>query len=641
MIKKIFQDYYGIITGLIAFVLYMTTLAPSVIEIDSGELTAVQALAGIAHPTGYPLFTIIGYLFSLIPLPMSTVLQLNMLAALFCSVATALFSLTAKEALLYVGNPQVKEKTKKRNKKVKQENTVAFVSQFSEQVQAIAASITGLVIAFSATYWYQSHSVEVYSLHVLNLSLILYFLVRTITAQSEEQSKKMWIGFAVALALGFSNHMTTILVIPGAAYFYFSQFGFRKTAFTFVGKMLLYFLPIIIVTYLYLVLRASMEPMLNWGNPSTLDTFLRHVSGKQYQVWMFSSMDAAMEQLRHFFALLPKEFSSGYLFIISGLIVAFLRSKKIFLFLLINIIVTVLYAINYDIKDIDTYFLLAFISLGLFSVFGILHLYSLLQKVKVHNAAIMAIFLIILSAQVWVNYSDVDQSGTYTFEQYTKNILDYCEEDAIILTYQWDYFLSPSYYFQYVENYRRDVAVIGKELLRRSWYYKQIETIFPDIYKSIKPEIDIFLQEVAPFEEDKSYNPQTLDMSYRNVMTRLISENIDERPVYIGAELFDTELQSGELRLPEDCTLIPANFMFKVVKTTDYVPVPDPDFKIDFSKQENYYVRFIQYLVGTMLVRRAMYEYDYKKYDKVKLLVSKLKTDFPNARIPQHLLKVM
>jgi hypothetical protein len=49
------KKYYYILTGAFVFIVYLTTLAPSVVKIDSGELAAVQSTLGIAHPTGYPL----------------------------------------------------------------------------------------------------------------------------------------------------------------------------------------------------------------------------------------------------------------------------------------------------------------------------------------------------------------------------------------------------------------------------------------------------------------------------------------------------------------------------------------------------------------------------------------------------------
>ena len=73
----ILRKHYAIATAAIVFIIYLFTLAPSVIQIDSGELAAVQATLGIAHPTGYPLFTMLGYLFLKIPLPFAKIYQAN------------------------------------------------------------------------------------------------------------------------------------------------------------------------------------------------------------------------------------------------------------------------------------------------------------------------------------------------------------------------------------------------------------------------------------------------------------------------------------------------------------------------------------------------------------------------------------
>jgi len=69
MLKK----YFAFITGIIVFTIYLYTLSPSISGGDSSELAAVQATLGIAHPTGYPLFTMIGYFFSLLPIPFTTI----------------------------------------------------------------------------------------------------------------------------------------------------------------------------------------------------------------------------------------------------------------------------------------------------------------------------------------------------------------------------------------------------------------------------------------------------------------------------------------------------------------------------------------------------------------------------------------
>lgn len=51
-----------------SYILYVRTLAPTVTSEDSGELITAAYTLGIAHPPGYPLWCILGKLFSLIPL---------------------------------------------------------------------------------------------------------------------------------------------------------------------------------------------------------------------------------------------------------------------------------------------------------------------------------------------------------------------------------------------------------------------------------------------------------------------------------------------------------------------------------------------------------------------------------------------
>ncbi len=121
------KKYYVVLTSIFVFIIYLFTLAPSVVQIDSGELAAVQATLGIAHPTGYPLFTMIGYLFSLIPLPFSKIFQLNILATIYCSIGVGVFTYTIKycldNILVFRKKNLSKESAKKEKKKSKEQST--------------------------------------------------------------------------------------------------------------------------------------------------------------------------------------------------------------------------------------------------------------------------------------------------------------------------------------------------------------------------------------------------------------------------------------------------------------------------------------------------------------------------------------
>ena len=118
-------------------IIYVLTMMPDIGFTDSGELAAVAHTLGIAHPTGYPLYTIIAHVWSLIS-PFSTVYDLNLLAALMTAGSISLFSLILEEVL-------------------------SFTSCKKEHASIISFSVS-LMFAFGSTVWSQATSLEVYSL---------------------------------------------------------------------------------------------------------------------------------------------------------------------------------------------------------------------------------------------------------------------------------------------------------------------------------------------------------------------------------------------------------------------------------------------------------------------------------------------
>ena len=75
------------LASLAALLVYLRTLSPAVSIIDSGELAAVASTLGIAHPTGYPLFTLLGRIFTMLPIASEVIVRLNIMAAL-CTAAS-------------------------------------------------------------------------------------------------------------------------------------------------------------------------------------------------------------------------------------------------------------------------------------------------------------------------------------------------------------------------------------------------------------------------------------------------------------------------------------------------------------------------------------------------------------------------
>ncbi len=82
---------FAVIITLIAFLIYFITLAPDLQFTDSGELAGVCVTLGVAHPSGYPLFTILGHIWSHLPLPFSKIYSLNILSGIYIALSVCVF----------------------------------------------------------------------------------------------------------------------------------------------------------------------------------------------------------------------------------------------------------------------------------------------------------------------------------------------------------------------------------------------------------------------------------------------------------------------------------------------------------------------------------------------------------------------
>ena len=80
----------------------------------------------------------------------------------------------------------------------------------------------------------------------------------------------------------------------------------------------------------------------------------------------------------------------------------------------------------------------------------------------------------------YTNYEIHDRSGNYIPLDYGFNMLESCDQDAILFTYG-DNDTFPLWYAQYVRGIRRDVRVINMSILNGPWYIKQLRDQEPRV----------------------------------------------------------------------------------------------------------------------------------------------------------------
>ncbi len=578
-IKK--KEYYiALCIWLVVFAAYLCTLAPSVGFIDSGELASVAVSLGIAHPTGYPLFTMLARLFSMLPIPGDEILRLNIFSAFLTSLAATVFFFLVIELIDRGGKEQ--------------RNSVI-----------IASLMSTLALAFSRTFWFQGLAIEVYSLHLLLVSTVLFLFVRALKTDTAQ----WWLLFSFTLGLTFTNHLTTVLLAPALLYWFFAEHGFRKDTFKRIAALAVPFLAGLSL-YIYLPVRAAQHPLFNWGNPQTVEKLWWHVTGKQFRVFMFSSGDAAKKQLNYFISNLTNEFNVLLLAVAAaGFFVLLFSDRKKFFVILLLFVTCIAYSINYDIHDIDSYFLLAFISIGLFAAFAVEILLRNSAN-KYFKSAVIFFFIVLLGVHIRENFTMVDQRQNYLVEDYAKNILGNLPPNAIVISYQWDYFVAASFYYQYVKNFRTDIVVVDKELLRRSWYFPQLGKMHPEFIGRSKREITLFLNELYKFEHELPYDFTIIEGAYTALLKSFIDRN-DSLALYVTPEI-EPEYTSLYARIPE-------GFLFRLKKDTSYTAVPFPRIRYRDFPASDTYAQQIKLLSVNALLRREAYERQYGRDSTAEL----------------------
>ena len=678
---------------LIALYVYIITLAPTVWFIDSGELAAVASTLGIAHPTGYPLFTIVGYIFTKLPISSSEVYNLNVMSAFFCSLGVFVFYYLMIYLFSSPGSQKTTEKLKKPiHKKEDKPRSESSMKDFIALL--LIPAITALILAFSRSYWATANSVEVYPIHVFFLSLLTFLFLKAVlsTASSNEtffSSNKYYLMFALALGLSFTNHMTTILLAPACLTLFIYKNLYDKTR---VWKLLFWMAVCFLIgfsVYIYLPIRANMEPSFLWGNPYNLERFRWHITGKQFSVWIFSAegslslfmllMTAAVgvsvfglvkrktlnpnmhffffiiicilgylilsssnkivtEQFNKFTGSFMGEFGTGLILLaIFGVYYLSRFNIIIFYYTFLTFFACLFYSVNYDINDIFSYFLLAYISLAVWIGFAILYIYRQLKQ-YLNTGVNKTTFAVIVAAMLYfplsTNYTYNDESKNYYVEELTMNVFKNAEPNSIIISSQWDFWVSASWYFNHVKKIRPDLVIIDKELLRRSWYFIFIKRHYPEIYNNSKIEIERFLVELDKFEHGIPYDQNTIVKAFEDMITSFVANNQD-RHIYTTWEIE----QNKQEYFAKDYTRIPDGLLFRLLKNSQNNNFVLSDYKIhDFIftpvAKTDYYHETIMRTYAMMLTSSAGFlssngrTEDAKEYIRLALIA---KPNFPQA----------
>lgn len=617
---------FPVLSFIIPFIVYVITLAPSIYFIDSGELGAAASNLNIAHPTGYPLFTLIGNLFSKLPIA-SKIYNLNLMSAVFGALGSfMLFKLLSLLVIQFRTNLDKKQSQK-----------------LTDEILNKICLGCSLIAAFGLTYWNSSNVIEVYSLHIAIFVSTIYFFLKAIFENGGDNIVDVnLMTSAFLIGLGFSNHMSTAYLIPGFAYLYFSVYGGKIDS---IKALAVLFVPMLIglSAYIYILIRAN-SAEFSWGNPNTIERLWNHVTAKEFSRRMFSSSESVSSQLGKFFALYPKEF--GYLPIvlaIPGILMMFKESKKIFVFTALLFLTTVLYSINYNIIDIETYFLLAFVVTTIWICFGMT---AIVLRYESLSKVLPTMFMLLFVIPLTMNFSGASKAKDYAVKDFVENVYSSAPENSIIFTKLWDFVVSPSLYLQSVENLRKDLTIIDKELLNKSWYVEYLMKHKPPIYENSQKEFDDYLTEVKSYELNKEAFDSPVNASqriqsqkYKNAQKTLLNSiaenNSPQQKTFITLEIEQDEAQLFKEKFKK----VPYGILTLLTKSDEFIDDGSPEFQYVATDKVDYHHSSIMTAYFNAFITRAQYLLKHSRNDEAQKLVNEaLKVD-PNSMQAMQLLQ--
>lgn len=417
--------------------LYVHTLAPTLLPADSGEFQLVSAALGIAHPPGYPLYTLLGRLFTLIPLG-DAAYRVNLMSALFAALTLALVSRAIRHLTGSGG----------------------------------AGMVAALSLGAATTFWAQATSSNIRSLTALFTALLLWLLLRI--GDRGLQISRYLLLFALCFGLALTHHGSLgFLALPFAAFLLTISPRLLTR-----GRLLLRIggaFALALTVLAYLPLRGAMDAPLNPGGLTTLSGFLNHVLARGFRgdVFYFTAPSVLLDRLAVLANILEIQFGLPLLGLACLGLLALLRRRPRYALLIGGAFaVNGLVAITYRAPQTVEYLMPAYVALAFLMGYGAFAL----RRISPHpalRALLLALLLLPGIRNLWCNDPSYRElSRDRSTREVAEGVLRAAPPGAKVLS-DWHH-ATAFWYLQTVEGLRPEVEVDyvhpqGAEPIGETW----------------------------------------------------------------------------------------------------------------------------------------------------------------------------
>ncbi|MBN1232269.1 MAG: DUF2723 domain-containing protein [Candidatus Coatesbacteria bacterium] len=475
--------YFAISLSVICFFFFQFLMADDITWTnwgeDGGDFLACASILGIPHPTSYPFYTLLLKAFFLI-FPFGNIgFRGNLLSSVFASSGIYFFYMITSRLLSFI--PQVKKDRK--------------------GVIYGLPLLVCIILALSRIFLSQAIITEVYSLNALIFLMSIHFLLKWVF----EKKTNYLIFVFYLLGLGFSHHGSIIFFIP---LLLSVLIRFKKRLNARIAFFSIFIWLIGLTPYLYDPLRAIQNPHLSWGTPYCFSKFYWIITASQYRYRMFSR--PFMESLRKFRSSYHIEQQIGYLgvFIFIWTAITLLsRFKKagrirsnfgiIVMGLSLSFLANLIYSFNYNIADINAYYIPGYIIACIFLCLGTGILIKIWQESSIFypkSYLPLVITLVLLTAPLILNIRKCNSRTKQDAKEFTTEVFNAAKPNGVILS-EYDGRTFGLWYKRYGPlKDKSQVFIIYKYLFIWDWYLEHLPKVASRLlYPPKSPIVDAYL----------------------------------------------------------------------------------------------------------------------------------------------------
>ncbi len=411
------------LVSLAALVLYLASMPTTVGAADTFEFQVTAHRLGIAHPTGYPLYVVLGWLFSRLPIG-SVAWRVNL---------TSVFAAAATTGLVWAIVWDL-----------------SAAGRLPVWARALGGGIAAATLAVSLTFWSQATIAEVYALNALLVAWLAWLALQPTT------DRTLWL-MAVVMGLGVSHHLTAVLLLPAVVVALAPALWARRQRLRFwlvgLGCFSLGLAP-----YLYLPLRwpASHEgQQLSWPEFWGWVTGARFHGTLQLDLWLRDpSRYGILARL-----LVDQVGWAGLAVAGVGLIWALWKQPHLGIASLLAWAGYAFYALNYQVPDLAVFLLPAVLVMCVWIGIGVLAFVKAVPAGATRMALLSVLALLPLSL-FWSHVPQANRrdQGQALYAWGQRALAQSLSPDAAILADIEKF--APLYYLNQVEGVRPDLEVV-------------------------------------------------------------------------------------------------------------------------------------------------------------------------------------